>query len=98
MRQPMPAGVEKDDRKETLLTGVTLAYIARRVRSANGDSPRLMHAVSELVEPNGDPTERARALRASEEVLEPLSRNLLTGYLRGTTNGGEQQAREGATR
>ena len=96
VREPMPAGVERDGHRDTLLTGVTLAYIARRVQSANGDSPHLLHAVSELVSPNGDSSERARALRANEEVLKPLSQDLLTGYLRETN--GEKPAQEGVAR
>ena len=92
-RQPMPAGVERNGQRDTLLTGVALAYMARRVQSANGDSPHLLRAVSELVSPNGDPTEKARALRASEEVLKPLSQDLLTGYI--TRRDGEKPVQEG---
>ncbi|MBA2346403.1 MAG: MFS transporter [Rubrobacter sp.] len=78
---PAPAPVSRD-RQEDLLTGVTLAYLSRRVESANGDSPNLIRAVSELVSPNGDASERDRALQANDEVLKPLSQQILMDYLR----------------
>src|SRR5919199_1636409 len=66
-----------------LLSGVTLAYLAQRIENANGSSPNLVRAASELVSPNGDASsEHARALQASQEVLKPLSQSLLTSYLR----------------
>jgi hypothetical protein len=80
-RAPAPAA-RVDENREELLAGIALAYLARRVDSANGDSPNLVRTVSELVSPNGDASEYTRALRANEEVLKPLSRTLLTGYLR----------------
>src|ERR671933_2002833 len=67
-----------------LLSGVTLAYLARRIEDANGNSPNLVRAASELVSPNGRDasSEHARALQASKEVLKPLSKSLLRSYLR----------------
>jgi hypothetical protein len=67
-----------------LLSGVTLAYLARRIENANGNSPNLVRAASELVSPNGRDasSEHARALQASKEVLKPLSKSLLRSYLR----------------
>ena len=67
-----------------LLSGVTLAYLARRIENANGNSPNLVRAASELVSPNGRDasSEHARALQASQEVLKPLSQSLLRSYLR----------------
>jgi hypothetical protein len=62
-----------------------LAYVARRIENANGDSPRLIQAASGLVEPDGEASERTLALRAKEEVLKPLSHTLLLNYLAGQT-------------
>jgi MFS family permease len=89
-----PVG-QANGNKETLLTGVALAYLARRIESANGDSPNLVRTASELVSPNGDASEHARALRANEEVLKPLSRNLLISYLQRRNEG--TATREGVT-
>ncbi|HZC18551.1 MAG TPA: MMPL family transporter, partial [Rubrobacteraceae bacterium] len=78
-----------------LLAGVVLAYLARRVESANGESPHLLRELSGLVEPDGNvpASEHARALRANEEVLKPLAVALLMDYLlkkskQTTTHGG----------
>ncbi|HET7479786.1 MAG TPA: MFS transporter [Rubrobacteraceae bacterium] len=67
--------------RELLLTGLVLAHVARRIETANGSSPNLIRAASSLVEPNGEVSERARALRAGEEVLKPISRTLMLTYL-----------------
>jgi EmrB/QacA subfamily drug resistance transporter len=80
-RTPVAAD-QANGKKDNLLTGVTLAYLARRIENANGNSPNLVRAASELVSPNGDTSEHARALQASEEVLKPLSQTLLTSYIR----------------
>ncbi len=72
---------DKTPAENLLLSGVVLAYVARRIESANGDSPCLIQAASNLVEPNGDASERARALRAGEEVLKPMSQTLMLSYL-----------------
>ena len=88
-----PAG-QADANKGTLLTGIALAYLTRRIESANGDSPNLVRTASELVLSNGDASEHARAMRANEEVLKPLTRDLLMSYLR--QRNGENPAREGA--
>jgi hypothetical protein len=80
------------DGADLLLTGVVLAYLAYRIENANGDSPRLIQAASGLVEPDGEASERALALRAKEEVLSPLSRTLLLNYLAGHT--GKPERRE----
>jgi hypothetical protein len=77
----MPAPVGQTNGKNTLLTGITLAYLARRIEGANGDSPHLIRTASELVSPNGGVSEHARALRANEEVVKPLSQTLLMSYL-----------------
>jgi EmrB/QacA subfamily drug resistance transporter len=89
-----PVGQANGDR-DALLTGVVLAYLTRRIESANGDSPNLVRTASELVSPNGDASEHARALRANEEVLKPLSRALLMSYLRKRNE--EAATREGVT-
>jgi EmrB/QacA subfamily drug resistance transporter len=78
-RIPTPLG--QANGKNTLLTGVTLAYLTRRIEGANGDSPKLVRTASELVLSNGDASEHARALRANEDVLKPLSQTLLMSYL-----------------
>src|ERR687885_420768 len=77
----IPSPVGQANGKNTLLTGITLAYLARRIEGANGDFPNLVRTASELVSPNGDASEHARALRANEEVLKPLSQTLLMSYL-----------------
>jgi EmrB/QacA subfamily drug resistance transporter len=72
-----------------LLAGVMLAYLARRIENANGDSPQLIQAASGLVESTGGA--RERALQAGEEVLKPLSRALLLNYLAGKENRPERR-------
>jgi hypothetical protein len=64
-----------------LRSGLAVAYLSRLVESRRWSSPEILRAASELVEPNGEVSVRERALRANEEVLKPLSRNLLTSYL-----------------
>ena len=58
-----------------------MAYLSRLVESRRWSSPELLRAASELVEPNGEISVRERALRANEEVLEPLARSLLSSHL-----------------
>jgi EmrB/QacA subfamily drug resistance transporter len=68
--------------KGTLLrSGLTVAYRSRLVESRRWRFPELLRAASELVERNGEISVRERALRASEEVLKPLARSLLSSYL-----------------
>src|SRR5215216_6757316 len=68
--------------KEALLrSGLTAAYLSRLVESRRWSSPELLRAASELVERNGEISVREKALRANEEVLEPLARSLLSSYL-----------------
>ena len=64
-----------------LRSGLAVAYLSRLVESRRWSSPELLRAASELVERNGETSVRERALRANEEVLKPLSRNLLASYL-----------------
>jgi hypothetical protein len=64
-----------------LRSGLAVAYLSRLVESRRWSSPEILRAASQLVEPNGEVSVRERALRANEEVLKPLSRNLLTSYL-----------------
>jgi hypothetical protein len=77
------ANGEREIGSEKLLAGTVLLYLARRAESANGESPHLLRALSDLVEPDGkDPaSERALALRATEEMLKPLASALLLDYL-----------------
>ena len=77
----IPASGGQANGENVLLTGVTLAYLTRRIENANGDSSNLVRTASELVLPNGDASEHARAIRANEEVLKPLSQTLLMDYL-----------------
>jgi EmrB/QacA subfamily drug resistance transporter len=75
-------GDAKNNGNEVLLrSGLTVFYLSRLVESRRWSSPELLRAASELVEPNGEVSVRERALRANEEVLKPLSRNVLTSYL-----------------
>lgn len=67
--------------EDQLLAGVALAYLAHQIRTSNGGS-YLIRAASRMVEPDGDDSRRARALRAGDEVLSPLSQALLANYLR----------------
>ena len=91
----MSAPVGRTDGDSALLTGITLAYLTRRIENANGDSPNLVRMASELVLPNGNASEHDRALRANEEVLKPLSQTLLTDYLQRKNK--ETATREGVT-
>ena len=77
--------------QKLLRTGVVLAYVASRIDNADGDSPRLVQAVSGLAEPDGEASERALALRAKDEVLKPLSRTLLLNYLASQTGRPERR-------
>ena len=75
-------GVAESNGKEALLrSGLTVFYLSRLVESRRWSSPELLRAASELVEPNGEVSVRERALRADEEVLKPVTRNLLSTYL-----------------
>jgi EmrB/QacA subfamily drug resistance transporter len=75
-------GVAESNGKEALLrSGLTVFYLSRLVESRRWSSPELLRAASELVEPNGEVSVRERALRADEEVLKPVTRNLLSKYL-----------------
>jgi EmrB/QacA subfamily drug resistance transporter len=65
-----------------LRSGFTVFYLSRLVESRRS-SPELQRATSELVEPNGEASMRARALRANEEVLKPLTKSFLMSYLLG---------------
>ena len=70
------------ERQRAILTGVTLEYLARKVESANGESPNLVSAASRLV-PGAEGTEKERAVIAAREVLRPLAvQALLSGMRR----------------
>jgi putative drug exporter of the RND superfamily len=75
-------GEEGSDGK--LLLSFVLMCLAQRAESANGGSPHLLQALSDLVEPDGDApdSEHDRAVRATEEILKPLALALLMDYLR----------------
>ena len=79
---PAPDGATANGTEALLRAGLSIAYLSRLVESRRWSSPELLRTASELVEPNGEVSVRERALRANEEVLKPLSRDLLTSYLR----------------
>jgi EmrB/QacA subfamily drug resistance transporter len=79
---PAPGGVAANGSEALLRAGLAIAYLSRLVESRRWSSPELLRTASELVERNGEVSVRERALRANEEVLKPLSRDLLTSYLR----------------
>jgi EmrB/QacA subfamily drug resistance transporter len=64
-----------------LRSGLAVAYLSGLVKAHRWSSPGLLQATAELVEPNGEVSVRKRALRANEEVLEPLATSLLSSYL-----------------
>jgi len=82
MERDAPGGAAANGRGTLLRSGLAMAYLSRLVESRRWSSPELLRTASELVEPNGEISVRERALRANEEVLKPLSRDLLTTYLR----------------
>ena len=78
---PEPDDAESNGKEALLYSGLTVAYLSRLVESRRWSSPELLRAASELVEGNGEASVRERALRADEEVLGPLARNLLSSHL-----------------
>lgn len=77
-----PAAGRMSRQEELLLVGTALEYISRRVESEEGASPGLVRAVSNLMRPGeGAISERERAIEASRQILRPLSRIFLRGYL-----------------
>src|SRR5829696_2118212 len=76
-----PSDAAQNGTGTLLRYGLAVAYHSRLVESRRWSSPEILRAASELVEPNGQVSVRERAVRANEEVLKPLSRNLLTSYL-----------------
>jgi MFS family permease len=76
-----PGEAESSEKEVLLRSGLTVAYLSRLVESRRWSSPELLRAASQLVERNGETSVRERALRANEEVLEPLARGLLSSYL-----------------
>jgi EmrB/QacA subfamily drug resistance transporter len=78
---PALASATANGTEALLRAGLSLAYLSRLVESRRWSSPELLRNAAELVEPNGEVSVRERALRANEEVLKPLSRDLLTSYL-----------------
>jgi EmrB/QacA subfamily drug resistance transporter len=76
-----PGYAESKGKEALLRSGLTVAHLSRLVESRRWISPELLRAASELVERNGEISVRERALRANEEVLEPLARSLLSSYL-----------------
>jgi hypothetical protein len=82
---PAPVADLKRDR---LVTGITLEYLARRIESANGDSRSLISAASKLV-PGTEGSERERAQLAADQVLRPLAMKVLGSNLE--RNGARQE-------
>lgn len=70
---PVPApATMSNGRQESMLTGITLEYLARRIENANGDSPNLIYAASSLA-PGSEGTHKERARLAVDQVLRPLA-------------------------
>jgi hypothetical protein len=80
--EPSAPTSEGERDRELLVTGIALEYLSRRIESANGDAPNLIRAASTLVPHEAGSSEHVQALRANEEVIEPISRALLLYYLR----------------
>jgi hypothetical protein len=81
------SGGEAERDQEPLVAALALISLSHRIESANGSSPHLIQAASNLVSPDGDSSERALALRANEDGLKPLSQVLLLNYLRQRNRG-----------
>ena len=82
-----PAPVAANGRQEALVGGVALEYLARRIESANGESPNLISAASKLVPEDGS-SQKDRARRAASQVLRPLAQeNMLYGTQKNGSNG-----------
>ena len=62
--------------RELLLSSIVLEYLARRIESANGESPNLLAAAAKLV-PEKEGSTRERAQMAAHEVMRPLAQKAL---------------------
>lgn len=84
IHSPVGLSDQRDDHRD-LLAGVVLAYLARRIEGANGDSPNLIAAASTLVpeRTNGSNTDKERAHAAAREVIRPLALQTMLAALRG---------------
>ena len=89
---PIPAAVA-NGKREALLTGVTLEYLARRIESANGDAPNLTGAAADLV-PDAEGSQGDRARIAAERVLRPMALQALRSGLE--RDGASEAARSAA--
>ena len=87
---PAPA---TDGRRESLATGVALEYLARRIESANGESPNLISAASNLV-PNDGSSQKDRARLAASQVLRPLALKSMISSVQtnGTSTNGKEES------
>jgi len=75
--------------QDRVVTGITLEYLARRIEGANGDSPNLISAASNLV-PEAEGSERERASIAVDRILRPMALEALgTSLGRNGANGHE---------
>jgi len=63
-----------------LLTGDALEYMARRIESADGRSPKLIAAASNLV-PAAEDTLQERAQLATKRVIRPLALRALASRI-----------------
>jgi MFS family permease len=81
-------------KQDSVLTGITLEYLARRIEGANGDSPNLISAASSLV-PEAEGSERARAGIAVDRILRPLALEALGTSL--GRNGANGHSENGST-
>ena len=76
--------------QDRVMTGITLEYLARRIEGANGDSPHLISAASNLV-PDAEGSERERAEVAVDRILRPMALEALgTSLGRNGANGSSE--------
>lgn len=69
------------DSESLLLTGIILAYLARRIETADGKSPHLVSAAASIVPGEGSPEEQARI--AARKFLRPLAAHALLAVTNG---------------
>jgi hypothetical protein len=74
--QPAAGAQLSPARTNLLVTGVTLAYLARRIETGNGELPYLTAAASALV-PHHEGSVQERALLAARRILRPLAAEAL---------------------
>jgi EmrB/QacA subfamily drug resistance transporter len=82
-------------KQDTMVTGITLEYLARRIEDANGDSRHLISAASRLV-PEAEGSEGERAGIAVDRILRPMALEALgTSLGSNGTNGHSENGAAG---